>query len=179
MTCVLTICEESSLIAVSCVNDFLFLFNSITFLIICWHLCDISDVSIDDFNCKIVRETVITSFFLCMCININYVTLKCSVLIKDAEKWLKSALLCKLKKVSLYLSLISKSCISKIFVCTSNTVAISAAFIKHYHFIAANVILNISFCAFKTSQHFFHESVTAFKITTAFSMWLDFKLITF
>ena len=153
--------------------------NLIAFLIICWHSCDILDASINNFNCKVVEETVITSFFLCVCINISYVTLKCSVLVKDVEEWLKSALLCKLKKVLLHLSFTSKFHILKTFVHTSDTVTIFVVFIKHCYFIAANVIFDISFCALKTFQHFSHESVIASEITATSLMWLNFKLIAF
>ena len=141
--------------------------NLIAFLIICWHSCDISDASINNFDCEIIEETVITSFFSHVCINISYVTLKHSMLVKNVKKWLKSALLHKLKKVSLHLFLTSKSYTLKTSVCTSNIVTISTVFIKHCYFITVNVILNISSCAFKTSQCFSHESVTASEITAA------------
>ena len=163
----LIICEKSSLIAVSCISDFFSSFNLITFLIICWYSHNISNANIDNFNCKVVKETVITSFFLHMCININYTTLKCFVLVKDIEEQLKNALLHKFKKVLLYFFFTSKFYILKTSVHTSDIVTIFVVFIKHCYFITANVILDISFHIFKTFQCFFYENVIAFEITTA------------
>ena len=129
---------------------FFFSFNLIAFLIICWHLCNISDASIDNFDYKVVEETVITFFFLCTHVNINYAISKHSVLVKNVKEWLKSVLFHKLKKVSLHFSLTSKFHILKTFVHTSNIVAIFVIFIKHCCFITANVIFDIFFHAFKT-----------------------------
>ena len=130
---------------------FFFSLNLVTFLIICWYLHNISNASTDNFDYKIVEKTVITSFFSHVCINISYVISKCSVLVKNAKEQSENTLLYKLKKVLLHFSLTLKFHISKISVCTSDTIAISAVFIKHCHFIAINVVFDISFHALKTS----------------------------
>ena len=129
---------------------FFFSLNLITFLIICWHLYDILNTSIDNFNCEIIKKTIITFFFLHVCINISYVISKCSMLVKDVKKWLKSALLCKLKKVLLYFFLTLKSHTLKTFIYIFDIVIIFTVFIKHCHFITTNVVFDISFHTLKT-----------------------------
>ena len=170
MMCVSIIYKENNLITVSYISNFLFLFNLIVFLIICWHLYDISNANINNFDYKIIEEIVITFFFLYVCINISYVILKCFILVKDAKEWLKSVLLYKLKKVLLHFFFTLKSHTLKTFVYIFDIITISVTFIKCHYFIITNVVFNISFCTLKTFQHFFYENVIVFKITVTFSV---------
>ena len=56
------------------------------FLIICWHLYNILNVNINNFDYKVIKETVIIFFFSHTHVNISYAILKCSVLIKNTEE---------------------------------------------------------------------------------------------